>query len=125
MGQSPQSAAPAADADCFGRGVFVVTGPARSGKTSAVLELYRRRLDELHRPGCLVIVPNFPAAAQVRARLLEAAPTGVLVAPAVTTFSALAASILSHAGKAPRTRTGRRRAIPSRTTSRCPSPPPT
>ena len=83
-----------------GEGVYVLTGPARCGKTSAVLRLYRRSLDELGRPGCLVIVPNAPAAAQMRDRLLDGVDTGVLVAPAVTTFAALAAGILSASGRA-------------------------
>ncbi|KPK79371.1 MAG: hypothetical protein AMJ81_13320, partial [Phycisphaerae bacterium SM23_33] len=89
-----------------GEGVCVLTGPAGAGKTSAALALYRRHLDDLGRPGCLLIVPNFPAAAQLRGRLLAASPSGVLVDPAVTTFAALAAGILSAAGQAPDTLRG-------------------
>jgi len=79
-------------------GVTVLTGPARSGKTTAVAELYQRSLDELGRPRCLLIVPNAPAADGMRRRLLEQTPAGVLIAPAVTTFAGLAGSILAAAG---------------------------
>ncbi len=95
--------------------VVIVTGPARSGKTSAVLGLYLRHLDEIGRPGCLLIVPNFPAAAWVRRRLLEGSPTSVLIAPAVTTFAGLSASILSASGRRADTlRLARRRLLLAR-----------
>ncbi len=81
------------------RGVTVLAGLAGAGKTAAVLELYRQHLDELGRPGCLLIVPNAPAASQMRQRLLELSESGVLIAPAATTFAALAASILSASGR--------------------------
>jgi len=81
--------------------VVVLTGPAASGKTAAALDLYRRRLDDLGRPGCLLIVPNAPAAAAARRRLLADAPRSALVAPAVTTFAALAADIAAAAGRCP------------------------
>ena len=83
-------------------GVTVLTGAAGAGTSSAALDLYRRSLDEVGRPGCLLIVPNAPAAAQTRRRLLDAADTGVLIGPAVTTFAALAARILAAAGAPPR-----------------------
>ncbi|KKK74971.1 hypothetical protein LCGC14_2878410, partial [marine sediment metagenome] len=87
----------------LGEGVFVLTGPAASGKSAAAEALYRRCLDELGRPGCLMIVPNAPTAVQTRDRLLGGSDTGVLVAPAVTTFAALGAGILAAAGRAPAT----------------------
>ncbi len=85
-----------------GEGVFVLTGPARSGKTAAAIELYLRCSDEVGRAGCLLIVPNAPAVAQARSGLLERTG-GVLIAPAVTTFARLAGSILASAGKSPAT----------------------
>ena len=78
--------------------VVVLTGPAGSGKTAAALELYRRRLDGIGRPGCLLIVPNALAAEQACRRLLDESPAGVLIAPAVTTFANLAGGILAAAG---------------------------
>ena len=84
-------------------GVTVLTGPPGAGKTAVALELYRRRLDEIGRPGCLLIVPNAPAAEQTRRRLLEASPSALLIAPAVATFAQLASAVLSAAG----TRAGR------------------
>lgn len=80
-------------------GVTVLTGPAGAGKTAAAVELYRRHVDRLGRPGCLLIVPNAPAAGWMRQRLLELSATGVVIAPAVTTFASLAAGILSAAGR--------------------------
>ena len=90
---------PSPATDTGAAGVTILTGPARCGKTTAVLELYRRRMDDLGRPGCLLIVPNAPGAARMRQRLLELSETGVLIAPAVTTFAGLAAGILSAAGR--------------------------
>ena len=84
-------------------GVTVLTGPPGAGKTAVALELYRRRLDEIGRPGCLLIVPNAPAAEQTRRRLLDASPSALLISPAVATFAQLAAAVLSAAG----TRAGR------------------
>ena len=92
-------------------GVFVLTGPARSGKTVTVLEVYRRHLDEMGRPRCLLIVPNAPTAGWLRRRLLEQSPGGVLIAPAVTTFAALAGSILAAAGRPAQTLSGVQRRL--------------
>ena len=79
-------------------GVTVLTGPPGAGKTAIALELYRRRLDEIGRPRCLLIVPNAPAAEQTRRRLLDQSPSGLLISPAVATFARLASAILSAAG---------------------------
>jgi ATP-dependent helicase/DNAse subunit B len=85
-----------------GEGVIVLTGPASSGKTSAVIELYRRCDDIISGPGCLLIVPNAPAVAQARSALLEQT-AGALRAPAVTTFAGLAGNILASSGRSPAT----------------------
>lgn len=91
--------APAEAERAWPEGVTVLTGPAGAGKTAAVVALYRQHLDELGCPHCLLIVPNAPAAAQMRQRLLELSESGVLIAPAVTTFAGLAVGILSAAGR--------------------------
>jgi len=80
------------------RDVLLLTGPARSGKTGAALEMYRRYLDETGRPRCLLIVPNACAAESARRRLLDQTDTGVLISPAVMTFAALGSRILSASG---------------------------
>lgn len=80
---------------------IVLTGPARSGKTSVALELYRQWLGPLGKAGCLMLVPNLSAAYHLRQRLLEQSPSGSIVSPAIITFSALAGSILSSAGLSP------------------------
>ncbi len=85
-----------------GKGVIVLTGPASSGKTSAVIELYRRCDDAISGPGCLLIVPNAPAVAQAKSLLLERT-AGALIAPAVTTFAGLAGNILASSGRSPAT----------------------
>jgi len=83
----------------------VLRGGAGAGKTAAVLALYERFIDETGHPHCLLLAPNFPAEAYLRRRLLQDAPSGVLVSPAVMTFAALAGRILasggSHAGRIP------------------------
>ncbi|MCD4699108.1 MAG: PD-(D/E)XK nuclease family protein [Phycisphaerae bacterium] len=85
-----------------GDGVFVLTAPARSGKTAAAIDLYLRCRDEIGKRGCLLIVPNAPAVAQARSALLERTG-GAMIAPAITTFARLAGSILASAGKSPAT----------------------
>ncbi len=72
-------------------------GPAACGKTAGALALHAR----FARPtggGCLLIAPNYPAASNLRRRIVRAAPTGAVAAPRVTTFAALAAGILADAG---------------------------
>ena len=86
----------------LGDGIVVLTGPACSGKTSAVIELYRRCDDCFSGPKCLLIVPNAPAVAQAKSLLLELT-AGALIAPAVTTFAGLAGSILASSGRSPAT----------------------
>ena len=94
-----------------GEGVFVLTGPARSGKTASAIDLYLRRIDEIGRPGCLLIVPNAPAVTQARATLLKRTG-GVLIAPSVTTFARLAGGILASTGKSPATLSRPHRLMP-------------
>jgi len=74
-------------------------GPAASGKTAAALETYRSFTDEAGRSGCLLLVPNAPTAARLRRVLVGTAPRGLLVAPGVLTFAALAGRILAAASE--------------------------
>ncbi len=81
------------------RSVVLLRGPAASGKTSAILELYKHSLDGESRPGCLLIGPNSSAVATLRRQCLSASKTGILVTPAITTFASLAERILSAGSK--------------------------
>ncbi len=73
--------------------LVVISGPAGSGKTEALLARYRASLAE-NRPGeSLWLAPTWRAAADVRRRLLDAATIGFL-APGVLTFDQFAESIL-------------------------------
>ena len=78
----------------------VLRGPAATGKTTAAVEMYRHFTSNGRR--CLFVVPNRPAAAQLTRRLLDESDSGVLVAPEVLTFDALAGRILGAAGGVPR-----------------------
>jgi len=78
-------------------GAVVLRGPAACGKTAAALEFYRHFTNE-RIGGCLLLVPNAPAVAALRRKLLDQSPRGVIVAPQVLTFAALAARILPKAG---------------------------
>lgn len=80
------------------RPVVLLTGPAVSGKTSTALDLYRHFLDETGRPEAIILAPGYPAVAELKRRLLRSSDTGVVIAPAVMTFAALAGRILSEAG---------------------------
>ncbi|HDZ44792.1 MAG TPA: hypothetical protein ENH80_12725, partial [Phycisphaerae bacterium] len=75
-------------------GTVVVTGPAASGKTAAALDLYRSAASADGRSRAMMIVPNAPTAAYVRRRLLAESAAGVVVAPQVLTFTALARRIV-------------------------------
>ncbi|MCK4275241.1 MAG: DEAD/DEAH box helicase family protein, partial [Phycisphaerae bacterium] len=79
--------------------VVILRGRARSGKTTAALELYRSYLDEAGSPRCLLIVPNRHTVADLKRRALAESPTGVVLSPQVMTFAALARRILSASGK--------------------------
>jgi len=75
--------------------VVVLRGAAAGGKTSAVVAMYQRFLRGAAQPHCLLLAPNWPAAADLRRRLLGASPTGVVISPQVLTFSALAGRVLA------------------------------
>jgi len=77
--------------------VVLVRGPARSGKTSVVLEIYRRCLGESMSSACYLVLPNAEAVQACRERLLEQSDSGVLVSPRIMTFTGLAGAILSSA----------------------------
>jgi ATP-dependent helicase/nuclease subunit B len=79
-------------------GVALLVGPARSGKSTLVRELYRRTADEIGRARCVVVVPNRPSVEAMRDALLDASATGVILQPLVMTFAALGERILSSAG---------------------------
>ncbi len=85
--------------------VTVLTGPAGTGKTACVVEFYRHFQTDTGQARCLLIVPNAPAKDYLRRQLLQRAG-GVLFAPAITTFSALAARVLGQAGVPARKLTG-------------------
>ena len=69
----------------------LLAGPAASGKTSAALDLYRAT------PGAAAILaPNAAAVRYLRRRLLAESDSGIIVAPQVSTFAALAQQILAH-----------------------------
>ncbi len=79
------------------RPAVAVTGPAGAGKTAAVLEVYRRYLDDVGRPGALLLAPNGPTARRLRRRLIDASPAKVAIAPAAMTFAAFAERVLAAA----------------------------
>ncbi len=74
----------------------VLVGPAACGKTTAAIALHEHF--RAAGAGALLVAPNAPAAAQLRRRLLERSPAGVVVAPEVLTFDALAGRVLAAAG---------------------------
>jgi len=80
-----------------GSRVTVVLGPAAGGKTAAALGVYRQYVDPAGRPRARLLAPNQPTVESLKRRLLTESPNGVVVAPAVRTFAALAGSILAAA----------------------------
>lgn len=76
----------------------VLTGPAGSGKTTAVLGFYRR-WNDLAEPGrCVILVPNAPAVNHIKQQLIRSSGRGVEISPQVTTFSGLCGDIVAAAG---------------------------
>ncbi len=73
------------------KGVVLLRGPAGCGKTSAVLNVYRRSA------GRMIVAPNAPAVDDLKRRLLDASG-GAVLAPQVMTFAAFAERILSATG---------------------------
>ncbi len=69
------------------------SGPARSGKTSRLLELYRHALGQSPPGGCLWLAPNHRAARDVRSRLLCAQLPGCF-SPSCQTFGRFADNVL-------------------------------
>ena len=82
--------------------VVVLTGPARSGKTTAALDLYQGLVGQDGSAGCMLVAPNAPAADHLRRRLLAGSETGALAGARVKTFFRLAAGILAGSGAAGR-----------------------
>ncbi|HOD81423.1 MAG TPA: PD-(D/E)XK nuclease family protein [Phycisphaerae bacterium] len=76
------------------RPVVLLRGPAACGKTSAILDLFRDA-KPLQR---LLLAPNSAAVNDLRRRLLEQSPAGVVMNPQVTTFAGLAQRVLRAAG---------------------------
>ncbi len=85
------------------RGVTALLGPARSGKTTALLSRYRRALAEYPPRSTLWIAPTHRAAAQVRQQFvatpIDAAPPNARLAacfsPAVMTFAQFARQVVA------------------------------
>ncbi len=73
------------------KGVVLLRGPAGCGKTSAVLDVYRRGGRRL------IVAPNAPAVDDLKRRLLDASG-GAVLGPQVITFAALAERILAATG---------------------------
>ena len=79
--------------------VELILGPARSGKATRVLDLYRRALAD-HGPGrCLMLVPTAPRRRATESRLLAASERGVLVGPNVLVLAELGERLLAAAGR--------------------------
>ncbi|MDY6913243.1 MAG: hypothetical protein SVT52_02130, partial [Planctomycetota bacterium] len=91
--------------------VVLLTGPAASGKTSTALAMVQHFLNDDGRGRCVLLVPNAPAVAAARRAMLAGSATGVIVAPQVSTFAALAERILVAAGNKSRTLSAFRRSL--------------
>ncbi len=79
----------------------LVSGPASAGKSRLVRDLARLTTDAIGRCGCLILAPNYPAAEDIRNRMLEESDRQAIVAPPVMTFSQLAGQILSRQADPP------------------------
>ncbi|MBX3411719.1 MAG: PD-(D/E)XK nuclease family protein [Pirellulales bacterium] len=76
--------------------VHLVAGPAGSGKTAKLLQLYRPSLGKLAIASCLWLAPTHRAANEVRRNLLTSAARSFL-APGVATFEEFAFRIVESA----------------------------
>lgn len=77
--------------------VHLLIGLPQSGKTSALLEDYRRQLQQQPLGACLWLAPSGRAAAEVRQRLV-ASGTRAFLAPGIRTFGNFAAELLPRFG---------------------------
>lgn len=91
--------------------VFILRGPAASGKTAAVKQLYQNMLDRDGGSACMLLVPNFAATEAMRLELLAASPSGVLSQDRVLTFAVLVGRILAADGDPGRAMTAFERRI--------------
>jgi ATP-dependent helicase/nuclease subunit B len=81
--------------------VRIFTGPARSGKTAALLEHYRRVLGAGAIGAGLWIAPTRRLATEIRTGLVEGSGSGFF-SPAVTTFDGLIQSLIAYLPDSPR-----------------------
>jgi ATP-dependent helicase/nuclease subunit B len=97
------------------RGVIVLHGPARSGKTAAALDLYERYAADAGRPACLLLAPDTLAKNFLHDELLQRSGCGAAVAPSLMTLAELAGQILLAArlGHKPLSTIGRRTVLAS------------
>ncbi|MFP4433744.1 MAG: PD-(D/E)XK nuclease family protein [Phycisphaerae bacterium] len=82
--------------------IVLLRGPARSGKTSALLACYHRAQGDAATSPALLVAPNTPSADALRTALLEARPSRSLLGPRVMTFDRLIGQILASADRSPR-----------------------
>lgn len=78
--------------------VVVVSGPAASGKTTAVLDIYHRHLRPEGTSSCVILVPNASSAEHLRRQMLARSTSGAVAQPNVLTFSAFAGRVLARSG---------------------------
>jgi hypothetical protein len=83
--------------------VVVLSGPAGSGKTEAILTPFRRHSDASNRRKRLLIVPNRLTADHLKDRLLADSERGVILTPRIVTFDDLAQRILTSTAHLPPT----------------------
>jgi ATP-dependent helicase/DNAse subunit B len=73
----------------------LLTGPAGAGKTAVALALAEHYRSETGRGGCCLLAPNAATACDLRRRLLDRSPAGVILSAPVMTFRSLAERILA------------------------------
>ncbi len=82
--------------------IVLLKGPARSGKTSALLACYRRAQGDAATSPALLVAPNTPSADALRTALLGSSQSHSLLGPRVMTFDRLIGQILAAADQSPR-----------------------